>query len=72
MYLQKIILYVKLLFSNKFWFLSQVLSRMLLSFPLVLLIKDLLIKKSVNYNLIADQSSFLASKTTRLVLGLYV
>ena len=39
---------------------------------LVLLIKDLLIKKHVNSNLNTDQSNFLANKTVRLVLGFYV
>ena len=39
---------------------------------LVLLIKDLLIKKHVNSNLNTYQSNFLANKTVRLVLGLYV
>ena len=36
------------------------------------LIKDLLIKKRVNSNSNANQSNFLANKTVRLVLGLYV
>ena len=34
--------------------------------------KDLLIKKRVNSNLNADQSDFLASKTVRHVLELYL
>ena len=34
--------------------------------------KDLLIKKPVNSNLNADQSKFLANKTVRYVLELYV
>ena len=40
------------------------------NFRLVLPKKNLLIKKRVNVN--ADQSNFLANKTVRLVLGLYV
>ena len=39
---------------------------------LVLLMKDLPIKKRVNSNLNADQSDFLASKTVRHVLELYL
>ena len=40
------------------------------NFGLVLRIKDLLIKQLENVN--AEQSNFLANKTARLVLGLYV
>ena len=36
----------------------------------MVLIKDFLIKKRVNVN--ADESNFLANKTVRLILGLYV
>ena len=37
-----------------------------------LLVKDLLTKKRSNSNLNADRSNFLANRTVRLVLGLYV
>ena len=61
-------------------FLFKVLSRILLSFSLifweifrvVLLIKNLLIKKRANSNLNVDRNNFLANKTVRLILGLYL
>ena len=42
------------------------------NFRLLLLIKDLLTKKTINSNFKADRSNFLANKTVMLVLGLYV
>ena len=63
------------LFPDKFSFLSYVLSSILLSFGLifwnfglVLVMKNLLIKKHLNSTLNADQSNFLANKTVRNVL----
>ena len=62
-------------------FLLKVLSRKLFSFTLVLwkilrlvlLKKDLLIKKRVlNSNLNAERNNLLANKTVGLVLGLYL
>ena len=38
----------------------------------MLLIKDLLIRKGVIFNLNADQSNFLATKSMRVALGLYM
>ena len=50
----------------------SLLLNLLENFRLVFLMKDWLIKKRVNYNLNADQSSFLANKNLRHALELYV
>ena len=68
------------LFKDKFPFSSSVLSRILPSFPLIfwkilrllLLIKDLLIKKCANCSFNANRCNFLVNKIVRFVLGFYV
>ena len=80
MCLYKRILYVKLHVPRQ-TFLSFLCSvsgvvwlflKLLEIFRLVLLMKDLLMKKWQNSNLNANQKSFLANKTVRHVLELYV
>ena len=64
------------LFRDKYSFSSYVLSRILLSFmenfKTGLAYKRLTYKARANSNLNAYQSNFLANKTVRLLLGLYV
>ena len=79
MCLYRRVLYVKLLVCRYIFFylcfvsdVAQLLPNLLKNLRLVLLMKDLLIKKPVNSNLNADQGKFLANKTVRYVLELYV